>query len=300
MASKEELENADPNEWRIVFKKVSFSYGEKTVFQDFSHPFIPMNRDASRCVLIGESGTGKSSFIDLILGNIIPQEGDIWFNGNKLQYDDEDFLREHRASIGLVSQNLTGMLSYLTILENVRRPAVLKGYCVHDATEQAQKALEDVGLHEDVWRKYPNEISGGEKQRALIALMIVKRPLLLLCDEPTSALDGANSRRVIDAITKAKMPTIITTHNPGLFGSQMDGNIGVLFQNGMLDISYLKGDPLLVTYNSIKELAEARKRKRRPNKNKSQKKEQAATNVESKTVVADSSKATTSNPSKHG
>jgi len=209
-----------------------------------------------RMALIGESGSGKTTLVNLLLGNIVPKQGEVLFGDVPLCYD-EKFLRKHRASIGFVSQGLNGTISYLSLLENVARPAVLRGYSLTEARDKAKQALKDVRLDARLWNRFPNQVSGGELQRALIAKTIVQKPQLLICDEPTSALDHPNAKLVVETIMKANVPTLIVTHDPALIAPYMNG-ISLLYNGDLLNISFLKNDPILRTFSSVSELYASR------------------------------------------
>ncbi len=237
------------------FDKVTVRYGrESPVLKDCSFSLNKTANRPQRYALIGESGSGKTTIVNLMLGNLAPQCGKILFNNRTINYD-ETSLRGHRASIGYISQNLNGMISYLNILDNVRRPALLAGYDADDATELAQEALQSVGLTA-LSRKAPDQLSGGELQRALIAKMIVRRPRFMILDEPTSALDRPNSNRVVDAVLRAQIPSLIVTHDPALFAPYMDCLL-LLMKNGrLIDATALKKSSIWDRFNSTQELIE--------------------------------------------
>jgi len=237
----------------ITLENVTLKYKDsRPVFNRFNLSLLKYDKRPQRYALIGESGSGKTSIVNLILGNLVPQKGRIRFNGVPLVYS-EEFLLNHRASIGFVSQNLRGMISYLNVFDNVKRPATLKGISDVEATKYTQDALKSVGLTTQLWYKTPDRLSGGELQRALVARMIVHNPYFMICDEPTSALDRPNSRRVVEAIMNANIPTLIVTHDPMLFAPYMD-RLFLLMNGRPLDITCLKNNPILGTFDSSKDL----------------------------------------------
>jgi len=167
-------------------------------------------------VLMGRSGCGKTTLLNLIAGLDRPTSGEIVVNGASLSGMSEDELARFRLlNIGFVFQDYN-LISELTILENVTLPLKLAG----DKTlERAQKLLEifDItGLAEEK----ANTVSGGEAQRAAIARAIANKPKVLLADEPTGNLDAENETNVMNYFKKIqnKFDTtiVVATHNKEL------------------------------------------------------------------------------------
>ena len=138
-------------------------------------------------VIIGPSGTGKSTLLRCINYLTVPDSGDIYFEGRKIEYK-QDNLSIVRQKIGMVFQEFN-LFNHLTALQNVAiGPSKVKKINKTKALELAEKELLRVGL-QDKADHYPAELSGGQKQRVAIARALAMDPKILLFDEPTSALD---------------------------------------------------------------------------------------------------------------
>jgi len=166
-------------------------------------------------VILGESGTGKSTILHLILGLIKPQEGKVTVFGEDLLPLQERALYPLRKRIGMVFQH-GALFDSLTVEENLafrlrndpdhREDKVLK---------EVEEKLQFVGLWE-FRKRYPRELSGGQKKRVAIARALVGNPELLLYDEPTTGLDPLTAGRIIEVMERVKeiygTPSIVVTH----------------------------------------------------------------------------------------
>ncbi len=172
-------------------------------------------------VLLGKSGSGKSTFLNLLGGIDLPSEGRIVVDGIDLTA-----LSEHertlfrRKYIGFIFQ-FYNLLPTLTVGENVLLPLELNGSADHAGKARARELLERVGLA-DRWSSYPDRLSGGEQQRVAIARALVHDPLLILADEPTGNLDADTGRIVlelIDTLTRqAGKNLLMATHSTEVVG----------------------------------------------------------------------------------
>lgn len=165
-------------------------------------------------VIMGASGSGKSSLLNVLGGMRTPEEGHVWWRGADVARMSEKARTAYRANtVGFVFQRYN-LISDLTAEENVRIAASL----VKNPLSPAE-VLDMVGLSHKA-RSYPASMSGGEQQRVCIARALVKRAGLLLCDEPTGALDTENAAHVIrllKGISKEQsIPVAVITHNPNL------------------------------------------------------------------------------------
>jgi lipoprotein-releasing system ATP-binding protein len=164
--------------------------------------------------IIGASGSGKSSLL-YILGLLDkPTEGEVFFEGEKIDYSNDKRLSYLRNSkLGFVFQ-FHYLVQELSLLDNVILPAIKKGVPTKDARERAMVLLERLGLKGKENRK-PYEISGGEMQRTAIARALINQPKVLLADEPTGNLDSTNTQRVMDIfkeINKSQTTIVMVTH----------------------------------------------------------------------------------------
>jgi len=164
--------------------------------------------------IIGASGSGKSSLL-YILGLLDkPTEGEVFFEGEKIDYSNDKRLSYLRNSkLGFVFQ-FHYLVQELSLLDNVILPAIKKGMPIKEARERAMVLLERLGLKGKENRK-PYEISGGEMQRTAIARSLINQPKVLLADEPTGNLDSTNTQRVMDIfkeINKSQTTIVMVTH----------------------------------------------------------------------------------------
>jgi lipoprotein-releasing system ATP-binding protein len=164
--------------------------------------------------IIGASGSGKSSLL-YILGLLDkPTEGEVFFEGEKIDYSNDKRLSYLRNSkIGFVFQ-FHYLVQELSLLDNVILPAIKKGVPIKEARERAMLLLERLGLKGKENRK-PYEISGGEMQRTAIARALINQPKVLLADEPTGNLDSTNTQKVMDIfkeINKSQTTIVMVTH----------------------------------------------------------------------------------------
>lgn len=165
-------------------------------------------------VLVGPSGSGKTTTLKLINRLIEQTDGDIYFEDKRLKdYD----LRELRLKTGYVLQQIA-LFPNLTVEENIALIPEMKKFDKKLITEKTKDLLEKVGLNPKLYMKrYPNELSGGEKQRIGILRAIIANPKVLLMDEPFSALDPISRTQLQDLIKQLhneyKMTTVFVTHD---------------------------------------------------------------------------------------
>ena len=166
--------------------------------------------------IVGESGVGKSTLLNLIAGLDRPDSGRLALDGRDYAGLDEEALTLlRRQAMGFVFQAFH-VLPHLNVLHNVALPLWLQGIDGAAADEPAQQLLAAVGLGERA-TSWPRELSGGELQRVAIARALVHRPRLVLADEPTGNLDPANAARVLallgERIRAAGAIGILVTHS---------------------------------------------------------------------------------------
>lgn len=167
--------------------------------------------------ILGQSGCGKTTLLNIIGGLDRYTSGDLVINGKSTKkYNDREWDTYRNHSIGFVFQSYN-LIPHLTILENVALALTIGGIDYSQRKEKAREALIKVGL-ESKLNKKPNELSGGQMQRVSIARALVNEPNIILADEPTGALDSETSVQVMDLlkeIAKEKL-VIMVTHNPDL------------------------------------------------------------------------------------
>ena len=167
--------------------------------------------------IVGESGVGKSTLLNLIAGLDRPDSGRLALDGVAYAQLDEDALtRLRRDKLGFVFQAFH-VLPHLTVRQNVALPLWLQGLHGAAADLPAQQLLEAVGLGERA-ASWPRELSGGEMQRVAIARALVHQPRLVLADEPTGNLDPANGAKVLallaERVRQVGAIGILVTHSP--------------------------------------------------------------------------------------
>jgi len=167
--------------------------------------------------ILGPSGCGKTTLLNIIGGLDQYTTGDLIINGRSTkQYRDGDWDTYRNHSIGFVFQSYN-LIPHQSVLSNVELALTLSGVSREERRKRARKALEKVGLH-DQMKKRPNQLSGGQMQRVAIARALVNDPDILLADEPTGALDSETSEQVMEIlkeISREKL-VIMVTHNPDL------------------------------------------------------------------------------------
>lgn len=165
-------------------------------------------------VILGQSGAGKTTILNMLGGMDNPTAGKIVVNGERIdKFSNKRLIEYRRHDIGFVFQ-FYNLIANLTTLENIELACQLS----KDALEP-RVILNLVGL-EDRMKNFPSQLSGGEQQRVAIARAIAKNPKILLCDEPTGALDSETGQRIIDLLLKncknMHMTTILITHNSAI------------------------------------------------------------------------------------
>ena len=167
--------------------------------------------------ILGQSGSGKTTMLNIIGGLDRYTSGDLIINGvstKKYRDADWDYYRNH--SIGFVFQSYN-LIPHQTVLANVEMALTLAGVSKKERKARAAEALRKVGLADHMHKK-PNQMSGGQMQRVAIARALVNNPDVLLADEPTGALDSETSIQIMELlkeIAKDKL-VIMVTHNPEL------------------------------------------------------------------------------------
>lgn len=165
-------------------------------------------------IILGASGAGKSTILNILGGMDTNSEGDVIIDGKNIaKYNKRQLTTYRRNDIGFVFQ-FYNLIQNLTTKENVE----LASEIVKDALDPV-KTLQAVGLGKRI-NNFPAELSGGEQQRAAIARAVAKNPKILLCDEPTGALDYETGKQVLQIIEdmsrKRDATTIIVTHNSSI------------------------------------------------------------------------------------
>ncbi len=196
----------------LTIKNLTKKYGENIIFQ---HLDLNVN-EGDTIVIIGPSGTGKSTLLRSINLLTRPDEGQIWLDDEEITAKgaDEDQVRQH---IGMVFQNFL-LFNHLTALGNVKLGlSKVKKMSEEAATEKAMQELSRVGLADRAYH-YPGQLSGGQQQRVGIARALAMDPRIMLFDEPTSALDPELIGEVLEVMRQLAlegMTMLVVTHEMG-------------------------------------------------------------------------------------
>jgi len=174
--------------------------------------------DGELMAIIGNSGSGKSTLLNMLGGLDKPSAGTLFVDGkNMLKMTERSLVRYKRESVGFVWQNnARNLIPYLSALENVELPILLRG---RRKRERALELIEAVGLSHRKHNKL-DQLSGGEQQRVAIAIALANKPKLLLADEPTGSLDSRMSEQILDLFRELNrtigITIVIVTHDPEL------------------------------------------------------------------------------------
>lgn len=197
-------------EMKHVYKRFKMGESEIVANDDINFSI----QEGELAIILGSSGAGKTTVLNLLGGMDSPDEGEIFIAGNNIaDYDKKQLTAYRRDEVGFVFQ-FYNLIPNLTSRENVELAAEI----AHKANDPIQ-VLEAVGLGKRL-DNFPAQLSGGEQQRVAIARALAKNPSLLLCDEPTGALDYETGKQVLKIIQErckqAHMTVIIVTHNGAL------------------------------------------------------------------------------------
>lgn len=167
--------------------------------------------------ILGQSGSGKTTCLNIIGGLDQYDSGDLIINGKSTkQFKDSDWDAYRNNSVGFIFQSYN-LITHLSIIDNVEMGMTLSGVSSTEKHKKALEALEKVGLKDHIHKK-PNQLSGGQMQRVAIARALANDPDIILADEPTGALDTSTSEQIMDLIKEIADDklVIMVTHNPEL------------------------------------------------------------------------------------
>jgi len=167
-------------------------------------------------LIYGVSGSGKSTLLHILGGLESPDKGKVFIEGEDITNLDEDKKAAlRREYIGFIFQ-FHYLIEELTVIENVMLPAIIRGLKEDIAYIEAKKILEEVNLVGKFFN-YPNQLSGGEKQRVAVARALINKPKIILADEPTAQLDSKNAWNIFNLLKvfnrKYNITFLIATHD---------------------------------------------------------------------------------------
>ena len=201
----------------LELKNITKSYRTGDFTQDALKQVSIAFRPSEFTAVLGESGSGKTTMLNIIGGLDRYDSGDLVINGKSTRdFKNVDWDAYRNNSVGFIFQSYN-LIPHINVLSNVEMSMTLSGVSKKERRRRALEALERVGLREHAMKR-PNQLSGGQMQRVAIARALVGDPDVILADEPTGALDSATSVQIMDLIreiAKDKL-VIMVTHNPKL------------------------------------------------------------------------------------
>ena len=201
----------------LQIKNISKQYKTGTLIQKALDDVSIDLRDSEFVAVLGPSGSGKTTLLNIIGGLDRYDSGDLIINSTSTKkYRDKDWDSYRNHAIGFVFQSYN-LIQHQSVLANVELALTIGGLSRSERKKRAKKALEDVGLGDQI-HKRPNQLSGGQMQRVAIARALVNDPEILLADEPTGALDSQTSIQVMELLKKVAKDRLVVmvTHNPEL------------------------------------------------------------------------------------
>jgi len=187
----------------IKVDRVSHFYGKEEILKDINLTI----EDNSFNIIIGESGSGKTTLLSIMSTLLTPTKGDVYFTTNIHHNSIDNFRNQH---IGFIFQ-FHYLIAHLTILENIQM-----------VTKKSKKEIIDLLNRlkiSKLAKKYPSDISGGERQRVAIARAIINDPQYIFADEPTGNLDSKNSKIIFDILRNIDATVLVVTHNSSFIKS---------------------------------------------------------------------------------
>lgn len=167
-------------------------------------------------VIMGASGSGKSTLLYALSGMDKPSMGKVFFNDEDISgYSNDKLAMFRRKHCGFVFQSIY-LLENMNVLDNILTGALVAQKNSPELVKKAKELLKSVGIGEDMWKKYPNQLSGGECQRVGIVRAVINDPQMLFADEPTGSLNSASGQDVLGIFTelhKRGQSIVMVTHD---------------------------------------------------------------------------------------
>ena len=186
----------------LKIESLNYIYGEDTNYRVEALKDVNLTINGGEFIgLIGHTGSGKSTLIQHMNGLLKATNGRILFNGKNI-YDEDFKMFELRSKVGLVFQYPEHQLFETDVMADVCFGPKNLGMSNDEAREKAVRALEQVGIGEELYNKSPFEMSGGQKRRVAIAGVLAMDPEVLILDEPTAGLDPKGRNRILETVSK--------------------------------------------------------------------------------------------------
>ena len=201
----------------MKLKKVSYVYSEGDAFEKKALDEISLEiPDGQFFGIIGPTGSGKSTLIQLLIARLRATSGAIYYDGENI-YQEGYNMRTLRSKVGLVFQYPEHQLFEVDVFSDVCFGPKNLGLSKEEVEERAKKALIQVGLDESYYKKSPFELSGGQKRRVAIAGILAMHPQVLILDEPTAGLDPKGRDEILDQVAllqkERKITVILVSHS---------------------------------------------------------------------------------------
>lgn len=198
-------------------KKIHKSYGNKFNKQEVLMGIDLSVEQGEFVSIMGASGSGKTTLLNVLSSIDKVSDGTIYIEGREMTAMKEKKLAEFRKHyLGFIFQDYN-LLDTLTIKENILLPLSITKTSKKEADEKFKAVAEDLGIYE-LKDKYPNEISGGQKQRTSAARAFIHEPSIIFADEPTGALDSKSASDLLNKLNdlnqKRNATILMVTHDP--------------------------------------------------------------------------------------
>ncbi|MBO4346848.1 MAG: energy-coupling factor transporter ATPase [Lachnospiraceae bacterium] len=201
----------------IITDHLTYVYGSKTILQKTALNDVSVKIDDGQFIgLIGHTGSGKTTFLQLLAGLIKPASGTVYLDGEDIYAKDFD-KRTLRSKLGIVFQYPEHQLFEETVFKDVCFGPKNLGVDDKETELRAYEALKMIGLEDEVFYQSPFDLSGGQKRRVAIAGVLAMKPKILILDEPTAGLDPAGRNDILGLILKLQkeqgMTIILVSHS---------------------------------------------------------------------------------------
>ncbi|OGM22281.1 cell division ATP-binding protein FtsE [Candidatus Woesebacteria bacterium RIFCSPHIGHO2_01_FULL_39_23] len=197
----------------VKFENVTKKFGKITALNDVSFEID----EGEFVFLTGQSGAGKTTLLKILIADLKPTIGNVFFAGENIAKISKNKIPKHRQQIGYVFQDYK-ILTERTVRENIEVALAVVGISRKDWKKRVDAVLELVGLG-DRSELFPQQLSGGEIQRVSIARALVVNPKILLADEPTGNLDWETAQNIVDLLSKINKEgktVLLATHHEGI------------------------------------------------------------------------------------
>lgn len=186
-------------------------------------------------VIMGSSGSGKSTLLYALSGMDKPSVGKVFFDNEDItEYNNDQLAMFRRNHCGFVFQSIY-LLENMNVLDNIMTGALVARKNSPELISKAKKLLMDVGIDEKLWKKYPNQLSGGECQRVGIVRAAINDPKILFADEPTGSLNSSSGQDVLNILTKlheSGQSIVMVTHD---LKTALRGNRVIYLKDGKIE-----------------------------------------------------------------